>query len=765
MHALPILITLAYLSTASSHIIVNKGVAFHKLESTVAAQSSWKLAFVIKLDPYSELLANIELKLEEIRVKVYDLWDTVRAHQNLPFRDNVNSLLSTIVVEVENLKGTSARLGEEFQDTRVLSRSKRALIPIVGKALSWLFGTVSDDELAGIRTNIHQLYQNDLKMKHIVASSLSVIKIVQQEVNGNIEKINQVISALEVVDHEIKNVSQDIAGTQVNLNVYIQLDRLIHQVTNAINLAREYNTQIRLQLDMMTLGHLSPVIISPSNLKEALANLKERLDQELVFDLPYDPIGDIWQYYKTLSCVAYIENNNIVVITAIPLLDRSDKFHMYKVLNLAMPKQGTNNSRLVAKYDLEGSALVIDDRRDKFAILSEYEANLCVTSPELCTFVGPLYSVENSNKCIVNLFLNKTDAIYTSCSARVYLRSQLPIAQYISDGSWFITTSEPMQFAVVCENTKEGEPETISIEGPIGVVNLEKSCSAHSGRISLPAHHTGESTIDWKNPLQELIQHFKFGTTSWERLDFELPNTTHIKIPPMLQAHKQLPLQDLIDQVNLSEQPLVEMPEHKPLWPYVVGFVCIISLVGLCILCRRRLCRVVYRLRVKAQPVGRQEGTVRFYGDDRVEIHTEQAIQKSRRRNDTHMSTLDSSKGAGRAPLDKDEWTLLSKLYEDAGRADAILERKRPGNPGEQGMARVMSIQDQGRPTGTGNPQRDSIPPTESGNLVHTSRARETPIPSAPVMTSLNNQQGGAQSGGRRSLYPSLTKELGMSTQ
>lgn len=42
-------------------------------------------------------------------------------------------------------------------------REKRALLPIVGKALSFLFGTGDEDDLTVIRNNIQTLANNQIK--------------------------------------------------------------------------------------------------------------------------------------------------------------------------------------------------------------------------------------------------------------------------------------------------------------------------------------------------------------------------------------------------------------------------------------------------------------------------------------------------------------------------------------------------------------------------------------------------------------------------
>ena len=54
------------------------------------------------------------------------------------------------------------------------SRSKRALLPISGKALHFLFGTLTSADVKKICHNINILAQNQIQMSHVVEESLSL---------------------------------------------------------------------------------------------------------------------------------------------------------------------------------------------------------------------------------------------------------------------------------------------------------------------------------------------------------------------------------------------------------------------------------------------------------------------------------------------------------------------------------------------------------------------------------------------------------------
>lgn len=75
----------------------------------------------------------------------------------------------TISRDVKQLKNSYQFIRQEFQELRSISsneslvREKRALLPIEGKALSFLFGTVDEDDFTVIRNNIQTLAKYQIK--------------------------------------------------------------------------------------------------------------------------------------------------------------------------------------------------------------------------------------------------------------------------------------------------------------------------------------------------------------------------------------------------------------------------------------------------------------------------------------------------------------------------------------------------------------------------------------------------------------------------
>ena len=63
---------------------------------------------------------------------------------------------------------------------------------------------------------------------------------------------------------------------------------------------------------MLSLHRLSTNTISPEDLKNLLIEVESKLPNN--YELPKIPRKVIWYFYKTLPCITYLENNEIMII-------------------------------------------------------------------------------------------------------------------------------------------------------------------------------------------------------------------------------------------------------------------------------------------------------------------------------------------------------------------------------------------------------------------------------------------------------------------
>ena len=141
-----------------------------------------------------------------------------------------------------------------------------------------------------------------------------------------VQRLDREISTLE------EQFEKKIVRLEQFLHTYLQFKLIFDEISLMTQDAMFYLENFKLELNMLSLQHLSTNTISPSNLREMLYDVESRLPSN--FELMSNPRNDIWYFYKTLTSVTYLQDNEIRNILKIPLLNTNQKYDIYKVYNL-----------------------------------------------------------------------------------------------------------------------------------------------------------------------------------------------------------------------------------------------------------------------------------------------------------------------------------------------------------------------------------------------------------------------------------------------
>jgi hypothetical protein len=152
-----------------------------------------------------------------------------------------------------------------------------------------------------------QLKLNMLSMGHL---SPSVINL-----------FCEIVSALRLLLIEVRSSLLTVPNRKLSAFPTIGISPLLYLNFFSTG-AGEYLGQLQLKLNMLSMGHLSPSVIDPNNLRILLSDIKSKLPSHL--RLPKDEKRDIWQYYQFLTCSTVLEKDRILVILNVPLMDKLD---------------------------------------------------------------------------------------------------------------------------------------------------------------------------------------------------------------------------------------------------------------------------------------------------------------------------------------------------------------------------------------------------------------------------------------------------------
>ena len=108
-------------------------------------------------------------------------------------------------------------------------------------------------------------------MSHVVEESLSILNTSRFQISENRQSINKLSISINNIQERIYNVSQILEKQVIQLEefvqLYLQLDLIIEEAKRTVNNSQTYMEHLLLQLNMLSLGHLSPSVITAQSLK------------------------------------------------------------------------------------------------------------------------------------------------------------------------------------------------------------------------------------------------------------------------------------------------------------------------------------------------------------------------------------------------------------------------------------------------------------------------------------------------------------------
>jgi hypothetical protein len=651
-----ILLTLILIGVASG-VFIHENVIFRRLNDFTTTRSKWTISFVLDLKPYGNFIDKLSENINNATIVARNLLSRYHSPEGKGFM----KMFLNIEREIKGLNATRNGILKTFTEYKQLHRrSKRSLFPFVGSALGYLFGTVSDADLSSIRRNIHIVAKNEKEIAHVVEDSLSILNVSRVQISENRHVINELVDDLHIVDREIANISVELERQLMELEnlvqLYLQMNLIIGEIKDMIQRVMFYLEHFQLQLNMLSLGKLSPSTITPRNLRDLLLDIKTQLPSRL--SLPGDPVNDLWYFYRSLTCNTILEDNMILVVIVVPLLDSNGKFEIYKIHNLPIPMSHEKlKSTMVAQYEIEASAIAVNTERTKYVLLTAEELDRC-TKPLIgfCSLKSAVYHINLSQLCIMALFMKNDEKVNRTCETMVKSNSVLPRSEYLADGVWVITTHKQLTFSVVC-NDKKISSYAIQIAPPLGIINLNNSCSAFSDYLNLLPFYYAESEYHIIGSVMDLMGNYNVSNIRlWEPFNAVLRKVNLTELPKKLKDIEQISMDNLVNRI--SELGEIEEFYQLPQWMYIIIVLAIVfsGLIGI----------ILYKKWVKHWLTKRESGQGRSEVGSRCEMVSVDSEDVDRRNKETFRPTStfqDTSTSEENKKMESTIVNVVQRLY------------------------------------------------------------------------------------------------------
>ena len=252
----------------ASVVYCQHNVIFEKIGEVTTTRSKWLVTFVIDLHPYQDFINSLKCDLTGAIIMAQTMKIPIINNNVISVHNRWLKSLNNLEQEIRKLNLTRSAISDMFEEYKsLMKRSKRAALPIVGKVLSFLFGTLSSEDLDSIRRNVNALAQNQQKITHVLQESLSILNVSRIEVAENRKSVNELLNAFAELHEDFRNVIIVSNERIFNLDRHVVMNSIIEGLSRLVTEAGFYIEHLQMQLNMLTLGHLSPSVISPKKLR------------------------------------------------------------------------------------------------------------------------------------------------------------------------------------------------------------------------------------------------------------------------------------------------------------------------------------------------------------------------------------------------------------------------------------------------------------------------------------------------------------------
>lgn len=557
---------------------IRENTIFLNVNDVSWTRSTWKIAMTLDLKTYAHFMVTLKNDVNDVLQfvrRVSTKYEDERSKTYL-------KMLASLEKEVQQLYGIHEELFSLFAKNNYI-RTKRGLFNIFGSALQFLTGTATEKDINAVKQSIHKVSETQEILSHVVEDAISILNITRDATIENRNTIQALITAVDNLDdklsHAINELDEKILRVDNFLQIYLHVDFMVQELREVVLKGSILYDHLQIQLNALSLSHLTPSVIQPFRLAEVLRDIENNLPPLL--KLPFDINDNIWQYYRYTSCSGIVDNDQIIVILKLPLLHEYEQFEVYEIMSIPLPMansslfEQTDTRVNLMTYQIEGFGLAINKQRTRYAVLNEQELMSCSDrNINYCHIRSAVYNVGLSNSCILHLFLQNNDEISRYCHKQVQTGQKLPMAQYISHGAWVLINTKSLRLALTCPESTVSV-EAIKTSPPLDVIRLPQSCSATGDFVNLNAYYQDESSLTIKDEMLSILKD-TLNTSSirmWKEFSERIPHLNKTELPRDLTSIRSIPLESLIDRLQYARKINASKKQGWPNYYYfIIGF-------------------------------------------------------------------------------------------------------------------------------------------------------------------------------------------------
>lgn len=378
---------------------INYGIVFQQKSDILLAKDSWYHTYEI------------------------DFPDTIDIPYLPPCKSNDKSCLviSHVLAQLNNVRTeTASKLNNTVEsifnlvpETKIhKSRSRRSLLPFIGKLSKGLFGTATMDDVSILAEHMNKLTKLNMGFTKALSQHEDHLSSYISSANARMDNL---MTGIKDNMLAIKFVQSQIFATEATLEQTIDyvMSILIDQIQTTSNLNYELE-EFKLGVTDLVNGKLSPLLISEDVVLSTLEDIQAILLSKFPgFYLGMDSVHEVYSKCKFL----YARNGTKLYVTLnLPVSSYSKPLQLFKILSLPVPLNSTSD-HATQLLDLPEYFAITSDHQYYTTLNAKDLAECTGESTKYCTTNIALYPV-TTKSCILALFSNDKTQVISLCDFR-----------------------------------------------------------------------------------------------------------------------------------------------------------------------------------------------------------------------------------------------------------------------------------------------------------------------------------------------------------
>ena len=138
--------------------------------------------FITDLKPYKNFLNKLSEDIGNTTITA----SSIEQFYDFPSKQAYGVIIKGMKSEIVALQNDQHTHVENYIELHAMhTKLKRSLIPIIGKGLSYLFGTATESDLNPIGSSVSRLAKNQEETDHVVDENIMVFNITRVEMSEN----------------------------------------------------------------------------------------------------------------------------------------------------------------------------------------------------------------------------------------------------------------------------------------------------------------------------------------------------------------------------------------------------------------------------------------------------------------------------------------------------------------------------------------------------------------------------------------------------